>query len=351
MATFAESVTDAWYQKKTWIYFLLPLMVLFWLISFVRRLLYRAGLLKSTEIPVPVIVVGNISVGGTGKSPLTAYLVKELKSRGLRPGIVSRGYGGKSDAYPLFVNEDSKTCEAGDEPVMLYQMTKSPVVVDPIRSRAALKLFNEHDCNVIICDDGLQHYALSRDIEICVIDGKRGLGNGYLLPVGPLRETKKRLHDVDFVIVNGDKCSAEPLINGLSIKQDGFLFGMALQSADLVNLFDAKVLPISKLKNLNIHAVAGIGNPGRFFSALGDFGASVAGCGYPDHHDFTEDNILFEDDWPVVMTHKDAVKCRSLFEDKESDRPENLWFMPVNAQINESFIDTLCEKLKNCKAH
>ena len=342
-------VTDAWYQKKTWIYFLFPLTIVFWLISIVRRFLYRAGILKSTEIPVPVIVVGNISVGGTGKSPLTAYLVKELKNRGFRPGIVSRGYGGKSDTYPLFVNEDSKACEAGDEPVMLYQMTKSPVVVDPIRSRAALKLFNDHDCNVIICDDGLQHYALNRDIEICVIDGQRGLGNAHLLPVGPLRESKKRLSAVDFVIVNGDKRSVEPLISGLNIKPDGFLFSMALQSADLVNVFNTNTLPSSELKNQELHAVAGIGNPDRFFNALVDLGAKVAGCGYPDHHNFTEENVLFKDNQPVVMTHKDAVKCRTLFEGKESVKPDNIWFMPVNAQINDTFINTLCEKLKDCK--
>jgi len=310
-------------------------------------MLYRAGILKQIKIPVPVIVVGNISVGGTGKSPLTAFLVKELKNRGFRPGIISRGYGGKSDTYPLLVNENSTASEAGDEPVMLYQMTKTPVVVDPIRSKAALKLHNEHDCNVIICDDGLQHYALSRDVEICVIDGQRGLGNGHLLPVGPLRESKKRLRDVDFVVVNGEKRSIEPLIKDVGIQKGDFLFGMTLQSADLVNLFDTSVLPIGELKSLDIHAVAGIGNPDRFFKALQGLGANVVGEGYPDHHDFVLSDITFEDGLPVVMTHKDAVKCRSLFDKEQTNRPENLWYMPVDAQINESFIDSLCEKLKN----
>ncbi len=324
-------------------------MALFWLISTLRRLLYSAGILKQIQIPVPVIVVGNISVGGTGKSPLTAYLVKELKKKGYRPGIVSRGYGGKSEHYPLLVNDLSKTSEAGDEPVMLYQMTNSPVVVDPIRSRAALKLYNDHDCNVIICDDGLQHYALSRDIEICVIDGQRGLGNGHLLPVGPLRESKKRLSDVDFVVVNGDKCSVEPLIKSEGINPSEFLFGMTLRAADLVNLFDVNVLPINELKCLDIHAVAGIGNPDRFFNALKELGANVDGEGHPDHHDFVLTDIEFNDDLPVVMTHKDAVKCRPLFNQDLSGKPSNLWYMPVDAQIDESFIDSLCEQLKNCK--
>ena len=346
MANFSELVTTAWYQKKKWIYFLLPLTVLFWLISIVRRLFYRVGVLKQTQIPVPVIVVGNISVGGTGKSPLTAYLVKELKRKGFRPGIVSRGYGGKSEAYPLLVNNTSNTSEVGDEPVMLYQMTNSPVVVDPIRSRAALKLYNDHNCNVIICDDGLQHYALSRDIEICVIDGQRGLGNGQLLPVGPLRESKKRLCDVSFIVVNGDKRSVETLIKSEGVNPEERLFSMTLQSKNLVNLFDTSVLPVGDLNNIDIHAVAGIGNPDRFFKALEELGANVDGHGYPDHHDFVVSDIEFNHGLPVVMTHKDAVKCRPLF---GTNRPKNLWYMPVEAQINESFIDSLHKKLKMCE--
>lgn len=351
MATFAESITVAWYQKKNWIYFLFPLMLLFWFIAIVRRFLYQIGLFKQTELPVPVIVVGNISVGGTGKSPLTAYLVKELKRRGYRPGIVSRGYGGKSDVYPLLIDEASETNVVGDEPVMLFKITQSPVVVDPIRSRAALKLCNEHNCNVIICDDGMQHYALGRDIEICVIDGQRGLGNGHLLPVGPLRESKKRLCDVDFVVANGNKHSIEPLIQDLGIKKDNFLFGMSLQSEDLVNVFNGSVLSINQLKNQDIHAVAGIGNPERFFTALGDLGANVDGRGLPDHHNFTKGDILYEDGLPVVITQKDAVKCRSLFDEKNSKQPDNIWFMPVNALINESFINAICEQLEEINAH
>ena len=349
MANFSELVTTAWYEQKKWIYLLLPLMLLFWLISSVRRLLYRAGILKHIKIPVPVIVVGNISVGGTGKSPLTAYLVKELKKRGLRPGVVSRGYGGKSNAYPLLVNANSKTSEAGDEPVMLYQMTNSPVVVDPIRSRAALKLYNEHDCNVIICDDGLQHYALSRDIEICVIDGQRGLGNQFLLPVGPLRESKKRLADVNFIVVNGNKRSIAPLVKCEGIAPDNLLFSMTLQSADLINVFETSKLPINQLKHTDIHALAGIGNPDRFFKALQQLGANVDGHGYPDHHDFELSDFDFKDELPVVMTHKDAVKCRPLFDKEPNNKPKNLWYMPVNAQIDESFIDSLCGQLKCSK--
>lgn len=340
MSQLSDMVTQAWYQNKKWIWLLLPLTLLFWIISRLRRLCYQRGWLKSVQVSSPVIIVGNISVGGTGKSPLTGYLVSELTRRGYRPGVVSRGYGGESDRYPLVVDQDSTAELVGDEPLMLYQMTKCPVAVDPIRSRAASMLCKDHQCNVVICDDGLQHYALARDIEICVVDGKRGFGNSFLLPAGPLRESVTRLGDVDYVIVNGSNESGDQSI----IQQHRSMFEMTLAPQQLMNVFDGRTWNITELQGQAIHAVAGIGNPERFFTALSDLGADVAAHGFPDHHHFIQDDFKFNSDLPVVMTHKDAVKCLTLFNDK---KPQNFWYMPVNAEIDNNFIEALCQQLSH----
>ncbi len=344
MSQLSEVVTSAWYQGKRWIWWLLPLTLLFWLISRIRRFCYQQGWAKSVRVNASVIIVGNISVGGTGKSPLTGYLVSELKRRGYRPGIVSRGYGGQSDSYPLIVDERSSAEMVGDEPLMLYQMSHCPVAVDPVRSRAASTLCENFDCNVVICDDGLQHYALARDIEICVIDGKRGLGNGFLLPAGPLRESSKRLSGVDFVIINGGK---EVLDQSVAQKTPS-LFEMMLTPQALVNVFDGRKWPVGELRGVAVHAVAGIGNPDRFFLALRTLGADVTPHAFPDHYDFSRSDVTFEsrdaveNSMPVVMTHKDAVKCLALFSES---KPDNLWYMPVSAEIDDQFIDKLCKQL------
>ncbi|UZE97953.1 tetraacyldisaccharide 4'-kinase [Alkalimarinus alittae] len=347
MSLLSEAVTQAWYQNKKWIWLLLPLTVIFWLISHFRRVCFRLGWFKSVKVDAPVIIVGNISVGGTGKSPLTGYLVSELKQRGFCPGVVSRGYGGQSDHYPLIVDQNSSASEVGDEPVMLYQMTQCPVAVDPIRSRAAKRLCDDHSCDVILCDDGLQHYALSRDIELCVIDGKRGLGNGFLLPAGPLRESYSRIRDVDFVIVNGknERLNLEALSDkgaGVATLNGTPAYEMTLRPTALINVFNGSQLAIETLQGLDIHAMAGIGNPERFFAALRSLGANVTAQGFSDHHDFTQNDFSFEDKKPIVMTHKDAVKCRALFTESE---PDNFWYLPVSADINKQFIDQLCERL------
>lgn len=347
MSSFSEAVTQAWYQNKKWIWLFLPLSLLFWLVSKLRRAGYLRGWFSRTKVDAPVIIVGNISVGGTGKSPLTGYLVSELIDRGYRPGVISRGYGGKSERYPLLVNSYSEASQVGDEPLMLYQMTQSPVVVDPIRSRGAKTLIEGSGCNVILCDDGLQHYALERDIEICVIDGKRGLGNGLLLPSGPLREPASRLSQVDFIIVNGDKeCLDEDNLKGVKASSgvDSNMYNMTLDPLELVNLFDGRILSLDLLKGVEIHAVAGIGNPERFFLALQALGAHVNPHSYSDHHDFTQADFNFERKLPVVMTHKDAVKCLSLYNETT---PDNFWYLPVRADINPLFIDQLCEQLAN----
>lgn len=342
MSQLSEAVTRAWYQNKKWIWVLLPLTLLFWFVSSIRRLAYQAGLLTSVKVSSPVVIVGNISVGGTGKSPLTGYLVSELKRRGYRPGVVSRGYGGKSDYYPLIVDQNSSAALVGDEPLMLYQMTQCPVAVDPVRSRAASMLAEDYNCDVVICDDGLQHYAIARDIEICVVDGKRGFGNGLLLPTGPLRETSKRLSGVDYVIVNG----ANQSLNQSSIQKHESVFEMTLKPQQLVNVFDDRKWHINELQGKAVHGVAGIGNPARFFKALGELGADVTPHGFPDHHQFSRDDFNFNTDLPVIMTHKDAVKCLTLYSET---RPDNFWYMPVSAEIDSQFIEVLCLQLTELK--
>ena len=338
MSKLSDAVTNAWYQNKKWIWWLLPLSVLFCWVSRLRRFCYQKGWFESTRVEAPVIIVGNISVGGTGKSPLTGFLVSELTRRGYRPGVVSRGYGGESDRYPLIVGEDASAETVGDEPLMLYQMTQSPVAVDPVRSRGASKLCEDYDCNVIICDDGLQHYAIARDIEICVIDGERGCGNGFLLPAGPLRESSRRLADVDFVIVNG----ANESVKLPSQQSKCSVFEMTLRPIELINVFNGRKWMVGELQGMSIHAVAGIGNPDRFFSTLRSLGAEVTAHAFPDHHHFSRDDVMFEGGVPVIMTHKDAVKCFALFSES---KPDNLWYLPVSADIDGQFIEKLCEQL------
>ncbi|WP_250658268.1 tetraacyldisaccharide 4'-kinase [Alkalimarinus coralli] len=339
MSTISEAVTRAWYQNKKWVLLFLPLSFLFGIVSAVRKMCYQWGWLKRVRVSAPVIIVGNISVGGTGKSPVTGYLAAELKRRGYKPGIVSRGYGGKSNHYPTIVEKGALAAEVGDEPIMLHQMTECPVAVDPVRSRAAEKLCVEYGCDLIICDDGLQHYALHRNVEICVIDGERGLGNGHLLPVGPLRESESRISSVDFVIVNG---RSGPLSVFENMPHKHTVFEMSLKPVKLVNVYDDRELPIAYLKGREVHAVAGIGNPERFFLALKGLGANVNPHSFPDHHDFGCEDLQFDDNKDVIMTHKDAVKCKLLF---RGNKPENVWYMPVAAELNNTFMDTLCNKL------
>ncbi len=266
-----------WYGGSSLRWLLAPLSVLFWLLSGVRRLSYRWGLLRSVRLPVPVVVVGNLSAGGTGKTPLVIWLARELRELGHRPGILSRGYGGTT-RYPRLVTPDAEPAAVGDEPLLLSRRAGCPVVVDPDRVRAGRWLLAQEGCDVLIADDGLQHYRLARDLEIVVIDGGRRLGNGWVLPAGPLRETASRLRSVDLVVVNGDARGGE--------------LAMRLVPSDLVSLRDPAVRrPLATLAGQPVHAVAGIGNPERFFALLRDQGAVVDARVFPDHHGFSRQDI------------------------------------------------------------
>lgn len=319
----SAALARAWYRGHPALLLLAPLSLVYALATGLRALLYRLGLLRTCHFPVPVIVIGNITAGGTGKTPLTLALLQRLQSAGYRPGIVSRGYGGRA-AYPLLLGASTTPAEGGDEPVMMFRRSGVPVVVDPQRCRAVRHLLQHTDCDLVLCDDGLQHLALGRDIEIAVIDGARGLGNGWLLPAGPLREPAARLRRVDHVVVNGEAPAWPDAVSMSLVPADWQAAGEGGGPAPL---------PGSR-----IHAVAGIGNPDRFFSQLRATGFEVVAHEFPDHHAYVAADVAFGDALPVVMTEKDWVKCRDL-------PLRDAWYVPVSATLPESFYAALLSRL------
>ena len=320
-----------WYSLNPVAVALWPVAWLFGKLMILRRFVYRQGWMRSYRVKAPVIVVGNLSVGGTGKTPLVARLVEVLRDDGYRPGIVSRGYGGQYQDGPRLVTPDSNPVEVGDEPVLLARRCRCPVVVAPDRAAAAHYLLDRNDCNVVLSDNGLQHYALARDIEIVVVDGMRRFGNGACLPAGPLREPLSRLNKVDFIVANGAARSGEYL--------------MTLAGERAVNLTDAQVsCALSVFCGDLVHAVAGIGNPGRFFAYLRERGIRVLEDVFPDHYVYTAGDLTFGDDLPVLMTEKDAVKCRTVAHDR-------FWYVPVQAQLDPEFERQLLICLDRCFAN
>jgi tetraacyldisaccharide 4'-kinase len=314
-------LAEHWYGKSFLVLLLLPLAWLFCALAIVRRQAYQWGLLKVHRFAVPVIVVGNISVGGTGKTPLVTWLVNLLKEQGYRPGIVSRGYGGGARHWPQQVRPDSDPQMVGDEAVLLSRRCACPMAVGPDRAAAVSALLAHTDCNIIVSDDGLQHYALGRDVEIAVVDGVRRFGNGHCLPAGPLREPQRRLRTVDLVVANGVAGPREYL--------------MKLQAGSAWNLRDPqRRCGLEVWRGKTVHAVAGIGYPQRFFQQLAQQGLEVIEHPFPDHHPFARADILFADDLPVLMTEKDAVKCLAF-------AAEQHWCLPVDAQLDERAIQLL----------
>ena len=327
-----------WYEKSPFALLLLPFSLLFWLISISRRKLFQFGLYSSFKPPIPTIVVGNITVGGTGKTPLVIALIKALQQHQFKPGVISRGYSSQASRYPFAVTGDSKPTEAGDEPLLIAKRTKVPVVIDAVRSEAAKYLIEHTDCDVIIADDGLQHYALQRDIEIVVVDKHRAFGNQLLLPAGPLRETVGRLSTVDLIVANGGAPDAE---NMPSSQGDLRIHAMHLDVGNLVNVLDGSSVASSNWAySKTVHAVAGIGNPQRFYNSLRKLGFTLIEHSYGDHHNFKRDDLVFDDDLPIIMTEKDAIKMAQL------DPSDNYWFLPVNAKLDEPFFTTLLSRLR-----
>jgi tetraacyldisaccharide 4'-kinase len=329
-ATLAKWAVDVWYKGAFLGILLLPFAYIFSDLVRFRRYLYRRGILKSHTLPVPVIVIGNITVGGTGKTPLIIWLAELLKYAGYKPGIISRGYGGQSETWPQIVTENSDVNSVGDEALLIAKQTRLPVVVSPSRVSAAKKLLDKFDCNVLLSDDGLQHYKLNRDIEIAVIDGERRFGNGYCLPAGPLREPIARLSSADFVVVNGNKAEDNE-------------FSMQLVGDMAINLSTGELRPLQAFREIRCHALAGIGNPERFFKLLESAGLLCTTHSFPDHCQFQQHDIEFGDNKPVLMTEKDAVKCTDF-------AGENHWYVPVKAVPEPDFGQQLLDLLLTIKA-
>ena len=318
-------VIDSWYKKSLWLYLLLPFSLVFSYLTNRRRRKFVKSKKLSYKSEIPLIVVGNLTIGGTGKTPLVAYIASELVKKGYKPGLVSRGYGGKF-RETLHVTNDTPVKQTGDEAQILSKLNL-PFYIDKNRVRAIKTLEENHDCDVIISDDGLQHYNMNRDIEIVVIDGKRRFGNNLTFPAGPLRESKRRLSSVDFIVNNsGPTQEDEHLMN--------------ISPAKFVHLKSGKSYPIEKWPmHKQVHAVAGLGNPGRFFDLLARLGFEIIRHPFPDHHNFDESNIFYLDHLPIIMTEKDASKCRSFDNNK-------IWYLTIEADVSDKFIEELDSKLK-----
>ena len=332
LPTFTEEPTqqgyliDAWYNKSFWLYILAPFTFLFSSLVKARRNSYVKNPKKVWSSPKPIIVVGNISMGGTGKTPLVKFIASELVKRGFKPGLVSRGYGGKYSGT-LEVTPDATYKQTGDEAQILAKLNV-PFFIDKNRSRAAKKLQENHDVDVIISDDGLQHYAMGRDIEIAVIDGARRLGNGLAFPAGPLREPKSRLSEVDFIVNNGGPTEGDEIL-------------MTLSPAKFIHLNSGKEYSVDKWPMHNqVHAIAGVGNPNRFFDLLLRLGFEFDKNPFPDHHKYNKRDLYYLDHLPILMTEKDAAKCKHFKNSK-------IWYLSIESKIESQFIDRLEEKLND----
>ena len=321
-----------WHSRGAIAWLLWPASLVFGWLVFFRRLFFKFHLFKCHRAGIPVIVVGNLTAGGSGKTPLVLWIVELLKAHKWKPGIVSRGHGGSAQ-QPTEANIASDPAEVGDEPILLARRSGCPVWVAPDRVAACRALREQHpECNVIVTDDGLQHYALARDLEICVVDG-RGFGNGFLQPAGPLREPSSRLRSVDAVVAQGAPGAA-----------GAAGYRMELQGDRLVRFTDARdVRAARSFAGQRVHAVAGIGDPRRFFLQLTRFGLKVVPHPFPDHHPFGAADFAFGDNDPVVMTEKDAVKCKRFAQ-------AHYWVFPVSASLDPAFERWLLEKLGGSKA-
>ena len=304
-----------------------------------KRRRFLEGTADCVRPSIPVIVVGNLTVGGTGKTPLVIWLVQQLQQRGYRPGIVTRGYGGKAPHYPYLVRAGDVAPVTGDEPLLLFRRTGVPVVIDPRRGEAALALQDQTDCDVIISDDGLQHYKLSRSYEIVVLDGSRGLGNGRLLPAGPLRESPERLRNVNAMVVNG-----VPLHPSFSRLPRQNFFSLAVEPGIFVSLDHQQRATLETVRERSDWvAVAGIGNPERFFATLEQLGLQFRRAPFPDHHAYSAGDFAPFAGAPILTTEKDAVKLEGL--------GLQGWYLPVDARVQPGLIDDILAALERFQTH
>jgi tetraacyldisaccharide 4'-kinase len=313
-------LVNAWYRGAWWLWLLRPVEAVFRSLAALRRKLYRHGLLPVYRPPVPVVVVGNITVGGTGKTPVVVALVESLQQRGIRVGVVSRGYGAVGERSAFWVEADSHAGRCGDEALLIRRRTGCPCVVASRRAQAVRALLARSTVDIIISDDGLQHYALARDLEIAILDEQRGTGNGFCLPAGPLREPVQRLREVDYVLVRG---SADPL------------GGVRYTPQCLVNLACGEIRPATPAALAReVVAVAGIGQPGQFMDTLVALGFEPAKHCFPDHHTYTAEDFAGLAHEPIIMTEKDAVKCLGL-------AGSNAWYLKITASVPAAVTDAV----------
>lgn len=327
----AARLNSLWYGESPWRWLLWPFSISYLAAASARRLLYRRGLLRAENVGAPVIVIGNITVGGTGKTPLVVWLARVLKLRGFQVGIVCRGYLGRAEKWPQLVTPGSDPRLVGDEAVMLAGRTRCPVAAAPDRVAAARALLAESAVDLILSDDGLQHYRLERTLEFAVVDGRRGLGNGLCLPAGPLRESPKRLNEADAVVVNGGDWG------------HGGVFRVRMMPRYLFELRTGRKLPLAAFKGKRVHAIAGIGHPERFFETLEEHGLLVDPRPLTDHADITEADLQCDGPEPVIMTEKDAVKCRTFAQ-------ANVWCLVADLEFepedDERFMRLIMRALK-----
>jgi tetraacyldisaccharide 4'-kinase len=340
-ATLESFFLAEWHEPSLWQLVLRPVSWVLGALAAMRRALFRVGLFKQTKLGVPVIVVGNISAGGTGKTPVTIYLAELLEQRGYQVGVITRGYTPSRVAARTFANIVSQkgTVAASDEALMMSQRLKAPVFANASRVEAARALLKRYpQTEVIISDDGLQHYALARDVEIAVVDGARGFGNGALMPAGPLREPPSRLRTVDAVVING-----MPTAGFETATLGAPVFAMALGQEQFLPLKGGDAIDVAAFRERTfgrrVQAVAGIGNPARFFAHLQSLGVTCARThAFPDHHPYLPRDLALPEADMIVMTEKDAVKCRAFAD-------ERMWLMRVDAVLPAAFADLVAQKL------
>ncbi len=333
------SLERAWYRKAGWLLLLWPFSLIFQLLIAVRRR-HQQHVERPVSHTAPVIVIGNLTVGGTGKTPLLIALVNHFKTQGYTPGVVMRGYGAMAHTFPFAVTNESDVQQSGDEALMISEQTGCPVVIDPDREAAVKHLLSGGEVDLVFSDDGLQHYKLHRDIEIAVVDGQRLFGNGLCLPAGPLREPVSRLQGVDHTVINGEPTTALPELAQASV--------MHVQPRFLINLLSGERRPIAGAPfNIGntVQAVAAVGNPERFFGALEALPYPVRRFAFPDHHRFTAadfDTGTLDPQQPIVMTEKDAVKCRAFAR-------ANFWSLSVEVEVPETLLSALEREIADCK--
>ena len=322
-----DKLQQGW-QRPGWLnYLLLPLSLVYGLLMLARRQCYRLGVFKRISLAVPVIVIGGVTVGGSGKTPVVLSLVRYFQDKGFRPGVICKGYKGNSPFWPREVNDSTTATLVGDEAQLIYELTGVAVVAGPERVRNGVCLIDKFGCDILFSDDGFQHHALERDLDILALDGQAGYGNGWCLPAGPLREFRSQTRRADIVLVNGASEQRRFEIPDAS--------RMSVRISEAYNLAGGIRKQLSEFTGEPVHGVAGVGNPTRFFRQLEQFGIDLVRHPFPDHHQFEESDLEFGDDGIILMTEKDAVKCRDM------TIANNLWAVPAITEIDARVFDQI----------